>query len=73
MADHSKEILTDNTKIHYCKQCKNCANWGNDGNPFSNQFDKSSCEVYQYPAMKPMGVINNYDKCFKFKERKKRE
>ncbi len=70
MADHSKEILTDNTKIKYCTQCKPCANWGNKGDPFSNQFDKSCCDEFPYPGMKPIGVINNYDQCMKFRKRK---
>lgn len=59
---HADEILTDNTKIHYCKQCKQCVFWGN-GDAFSNKYDKSSCDQYPYPAIKPTYVINNTGKC----------
>lgn len=57
------DILTDNTKIHYCKQCKGCSNWNPNGSPFGNAFDKAYCEIYQYPDAKPPWVINNEDDC----------
>ena len=62
MAKHDKEILTDNTKIRYCNQCKNCAFWGN-GDAFSNAYDKTCCDIYPYPGMKPSEVINNRGEC----------
>lgn len=62
MANHDKEILTDNTKTHYCKQCKDCCFWGN-GDAFSNAYDKTSCDIYPYPNMKPIEIINNTGDC----------
>ena len=62
MANHDKEILTDNTKIHYCKQCKNCAYWGN-GDVYSNAYDKSSCDIYPFPQYKPNEVVYNTGEC----------
>lgn len=69
MANHDDEILTDNTKIKYCKQCKKCAFWGNNDDPFRNAYDKSCCDMYPYPARKPEGVIWNTEDCLFFTER----
>lgn len=55
------EILTDNTKIEYCKQCKDCIYWGADN--YSNAYDKSSCMIYPFPACKPQFVIRNTGDC----------
>ena len=59
---HDDEILTDNTKIHYCKQCKDCV-FRDDGTPYSSEYTKSSCQMFPYPDHKPMDVINNRGKC----------
>lgn len=59
---HKDEVLSDNTKIKYCKQCKDCSFWGNS-DAFSNAYDKSSCDQYPYPMSKPSFVINNSGKC----------
>lgn len=64
MADHKDEVLTDNTKIHYCKQCEHCVNWGNNAQDFrSNMFDKICCDEYPYPNTKPQYVIDNSGDC----------
>ena len=63
MLPHDNEVLTDNTKINYCKQCKDCAYWGNGQDPFSNAYDKCSCDFYPFPSMKPSDVIHNRAKC----------
>lgn len=63
------DILSDNTKIEYCKQCKNCIHWDKDGSPFGNQYDKACCDMFPYPERKPDFVINNQDEC-EFKEEK---
>lgn len=65
---HIDEELSDNTKVHYCKQCKKCTFWGN-GDAFSNKYDKSSCDQYPYPVFKPEYVINNTGKCEFFTRR----
>lgn len=62
---HKDEVFTDNTKIEYCNQCKNCANWSEQDVAFGNRYNKTCCREYPYPSMKPIGVINNYDKCLK--------
>lgn len=63
MMNPETEKLTDNTKIHYCKQCEDCINWNPDGSPFSNKYDKAYCEIFQYPNAKPPWIINNEDDC----------
>ena len=59
---YGNEKLSDNTQNDYCKQCKNCAFWGN-GDKFGNQYDKSCCDMFPYPANKPEEVIHNSGKC----------
>jgi hypothetical protein len=61
--DHSKEILTDNTRIKYCEQCEKCTLWGIGGDPFSNAYDKANCAMYPSPDHKPGYVINNQAPC----------
>lgn len=62
MERYLDEQLSDNTKIHYCKQCKDCILWGHT-NAFGNKYDKSSCDMFPYPDCKPMEVIDNTGKC----------
>ena len=62
MERHENEILTDNTKIHYCSQCRDCSYWGN-GDAFSNRYDKSCCDIDPYPGIKPDAVIHNTGTC----------
>lgn len=62
MERYDKEVLTDNTRIDYCRQCKNCLNWGHS-NAFGNAYDKSSCDMYPYPEKKPDAVIYNTGTC----------
>lgn len=59
---HEDEVFSDNSKIEYCKQCKNCI-FKDGGTPFSNHYSKSSCQVFQYPNMKPLHVIDNNGIC----------
>ncbi len=59
---HYNEILTDNTQIHKCEQCKDCI-LRDDGTVWSNQYDKTSCRIYPYPAFKPLSIIHNQEKC----------
>lgn len=66
---HEGEVLTDNTKIKYCRQCKKCRYWGNHDDPFSNKYDKTNCDIYPMPGMKPSEVINNTGSCQYFKDR----
>lgn len=57
-----EETLTDNSQFENCQQCKSCEHQ-DGGTPFSNHYTKSSCQIYAYPKMKPIGVINNKDGC----------
>jgi hypothetical protein len=57
-----EETLSDNSQIENCQQCKNC-NFKDDGTVWSNHYTKSCCQMYQYPKFKPLGVINNTEKC----------
>ena len=57
-----EDILTDNTQFENCKQCKDCI-FTSDGTVWSNRYDKSSCQKYPYPDMKPVGIIDNKEKC----------
>lgn len=66
---HEDEILTDNTKIGYCKQCRKCMFWGNNDDPFSNAYDKACCDMYKYPLSKPQEVIWNEGVCEFFTKR----
>lgn len=59
---YADDILTDNTGIENCKQCKACL-FRDDGTPYSNDYRKSCCEMFPYPGMKPLGVINNKENC----------
>lgn len=59
---HDNEVLTDNTKIDFCRQCKHCAFW-DGGTLYSNAYDKSSCAMYPYPDKKPSDVIMNRGEC----------
>ena len=56
MQDYGNELLTDNTKIHYCNQCKDCAYWGN-ADAYSNAYDKCACDIYPMPQGKPQAVF----------------
>lgn len=60
--EHKDEVLSDNSKIEYCKQCKDCI-FRNDGTAFSNHYTKSCCQIFQYPNVKPLQVINNKGVC----------
>lgn len=60
---HDNETLSDNTWIRRCEQCKTCAMWGNGNDPFSNKYDKTSCDMFPYPDMKPVGVRDNKEDC----------
>jgi hypothetical protein len=57
-----EEVLSDNTQIENCKQCKSCE-YQDGGTPFSNHYTKSSCQMYAYPKMKPIEVIDNEGDC----------
>ena len=59
---HKDEVLTDNSKIEYCKQCKDCI-FRDDGTVYSNQYTKASCIMFPHPASKPLHVINNKGVC----------
>ena len=62
--DHNDEILTNNAALDTCEQCEDCRFWGNNPSDFtSNKFDKSNCDMFPSPGMKPIGVINNTDIC----------
>lgn len=64
MADHSNEILSDNTQINYCNQCKNCIHWGNNKTDYrSNKYDKVYCDEYPYPNSKPRYIVWNQGDC----------
>ena len=63
MERYKDEILTDNTKNHYCDQCKDCSLWGLGDDPFSNRYDKGNCSVFPNPGHKPIEVINNKGLC----------
>ena len=57
-----EEVLSDNTQFEKCSQCKECV-FQSDGTVWSNSFNKSCCQKYPYPKVKPIGVINNSGKC----------
>ena len=59
---HADEVLTDNTKIEYCAQCKECVHWGNS-DAFSNSYNKSNCDMFPLPGLKPLFVINDTGRC----------
>lgn len=63
MDRHENEILTDNTKISYCEECEFCRFWGNGNDPYSNEYDKTCCDKYPYPGIKPDWVRHNYGDC----------
>ena len=65
---YADEILTDNTALEKCKQCKACLFW-NDGTEYSN-YRKSSCAIYEHPDMKPIGVMDNVEKCEYYEKEK---
>lgn len=56
------DILSDNSHVENCKQCKDCI-FRNDGTAWSNNYQKSCCQMYQYPGFKPLYVINNKGAC----------
>lgn len=60
--EHESEILSDNTKIGYCRQCRDCVFW-DGGDLYSNQYDKASCKMYPFPDHKPMDVMHNRADC----------
>jgi len=70
MADHSKEVLTNNTTMHRCAQCKDCK-FNNDGTEFGSRYDSGSCIMYPYPGHKPLRVLENDGFCDYRKERRK--
>lgn len=59
---YKDEVLTDNTGFETCKQCKDCV-FRNDGTIYSNNYQKGCCMIYEYPDVKPLGVIDNKTKC----------
>ena len=59
---YKDEVLSDNSKVENCKQCKDCI-FQNDGTAFTNNYQKSSCMIYQYPNFKPLYVIKNKSLC----------
>lgn len=59
---HKDEVFTDNSKIENCKQCKDCL-FRDDGTVWSNDYQKSCCQIYRYPNFKPLHVINNKGVC----------
>ena len=59
---HMDEVLTDNSKIEYCKQCKDCK-YRDGGDAWSNDYQKSYCAIFSYPTSKPIEVINNKADC----------
>lgn len=59
---HEGEKFTDNTTIENCKQCKTCL-FRNGGTDFSNDYQKSSCAIFNYPDIKPIEIIRNTGQC----------
>lgn len=57
-----EETLSDNSHVENCKQCKDCI-FRDDGTVWSNDYRKSCCQMYQYPNMKPLRVVNNTGIC----------
>ena len=66
---HADEQLSDNTQANYCAQCKKCK-WWDGGDNFSNRYDKSSCKKFPFPDCKPVGVINNQERCEFYTEKR---
>ena len=66
---YKDEILTDNTKISYCEQCADCKHWGNTDDPYSNAYDKTCCDKFPFPSIKPSWVRNNELECDEFEWR----
>lgn len=64
---YKDEVLSDNSKVVYCRQCEHCAYW-NTGDVWGNTFSKSCCQKYRYPNFKPLEVINNQAICEHRKE-----
>ena len=56
------EVLSDNSDVENCKQCKDCL-YQIGLTDFSNNYQKTSCAVYEYPDMKPLGVMENRERC----------
>lgn len=54
---HKNEVLTDNSKIEYCKQCVKCVFRDKRGH------DRAVCAIYESPSLKPLHVINNQGRC----------
>lgn len=59
---HEDEILTDNSKIDYCKQCVKCIFKDERGH------DRAVCMIYKSPGHKPLHVINNNGICEYFND-----
>lgn len=57
-----EETLSDNSHVENCKQCKDCI-FRDDGTVWSNSYQKGCCQIYQYPNMKPLRVVNNTGTC----------
>ena len=66
---HDDEVFTDNAAIEKCKQCKDCL-LQSDGTAYTNDYQKCSCSIYQYPEIKPDYVYNNTGVC-EFYEKEK--
>lgn len=60
--NHENEILTNNVALKHCTQCEDCI-YRDDGTVWSNDFRKSSCMMYPYPAFKPSRVMQNTGFC----------
>lgn len=58
----ANDILSDNSNIEYCKQCKNCI-FRDNGDVWSNHYTKCNCQMFKYPGLKPIEVINNEKIC----------
>ena len=61
---YASEVLTDNTKIEYCRNCKDCKfrMSGKDG------YKKVYCDIFEAPEFKYSSIINNGDCDFYSKE-----
>lgn len=60
---YKDEVLSDNSQSDDCKECRDCIHWKKGGK--FDSYRKATC--LKYPKMKPIGVIENKQKC-EFKE-----
>ena len=58
-------ITTSDREIY--NLCKTCA-FQSDGTAFSNEYYKTCCMMYPYPAIKPSSIMNGSGKCDKYLE-----